>query len=132
MTTAPRWRWKKLAEQYGIAISRETLRQWLIAAKLWRARRARVEQAHVWRARRARYGELVQWDTSEHDWLEGRGEKLYLIPSIGRQVGRESNPDALSVRRWKSRSASKNASLMARRDDAIVGVWEKVFEKFAF
>ena len=37
---------------------------------------------HVWRARRARYGELVQWDTSEHDWLEGRGEKLYLIAMI--------------------------------------------------
>src|SRR5256884_4761743 len=32
--------------------------------------------------RRARYGELVQWDTSEHDWLEGRGEKLYLIAMI--------------------------------------------------
>src|SRR5450631_1598345 len=73
---------EELAEQYGIAISRETLRQWLIEAKLWRARRARVEQAHVWRARRARYGELVQWDTSEHDWLEGRGEKLYLIAMI--------------------------------------------------
>jgi transposase InsO family protein len=25
---------------------------------------------------------LVQWDTSEHDWLEGRGEKLYLIAMI--------------------------------------------------
>ncbi|MGA8216612.1 MAG: ISNCY family transposase, partial [Candidatus Sulfotelmatobacter sp.] len=73
---------EELAEQHGIAISRETLRQWLIEAKLWRARRARVEQAHVWRARRARYGELVQWDTSEHDWLEGRGEKLYLIAMI--------------------------------------------------
>jgi hypothetical protein len=73
---------EELAEQYGIAISRETLRQGLIEAKLWRARRARVEQAHVWRARRARYGELVQWDTSEHDWLEGRGEKLYLIAMI--------------------------------------------------
>jgi transposase-like protein len=73
---------EELAEQYGITISRETLRQWLIEAKLWRARRARVEQAHVWRARRARYGELVQWDTSEHDWLEGRGEKLYLIAMI--------------------------------------------------
>jgi len=24
----------------------------------------------------------VQWDTSEHDWLEGRGEKLYLIVMI--------------------------------------------------
>jgi len=26
--------------------------------------------------------ELVQWDTSEHDWLEGRREKLYLILRI--------------------------------------------------
>jgi transposase InsO family protein len=24
----------------------------------------------------------VQWDTSEHDWLEGRGEKMYLIHMI--------------------------------------------------
>jgi hypothetical protein len=24
----------------------------------------------------------VQWDTSEHEWLEGRGEKLYLIAMI--------------------------------------------------
>lgn len=73
---------EELAEDYGIVISRESLRQWLIEAKLWRARPARVERAHVWRARRARYGELVQWDTSEHDWLEGRGEKLYLISMI--------------------------------------------------
>jgi transposase len=73
---------EELAEQHGIAISRETLRRWLIEARLWRRRRARVEQAHVWRARRARYGELVQWDTSEHDWLEGRGEKFYLIAMI--------------------------------------------------
>jgi len=27
-------------------------------------------------------GELVQWNISEHDWLEGRGEKLYLIGMI--------------------------------------------------
>jgi len=56
---------EELAEQHGIAISRETLRKWLIEAKLWRARRARVEQAHLWRARRARYGELVQWDAAK-------------------------------------------------------------------
>ena len=73
---------EELAEQHGITLSRETLRKWLIETKLWRARRARVEQAHVWRARRARYGELVQWDSSEHHWLEGRGEKLYLIAMI--------------------------------------------------
>src|SRR5215475_10309493 len=73
---------EELAEQHGIAVSRETLRKWLIEAKLWRRRRARIEQVHVWRARRPRYGQLVQWDTSEHDWLEGRGERLYLIGMI--------------------------------------------------
>src|SRR5215469_15085061 len=73
---------EELAGQHGIQVSRETLRQWLMEARLWRRRRARIEPVHVWRARRARYGELVQWDTSEHDWLEGRGEKLYLIAMI--------------------------------------------------
>jgi Integrase core domain len=37
---------------------------------------------HPRRQRRGSRGELVQWDTSEHDWLEGRGEKLYLIHMI--------------------------------------------------
>ena len=73
---------EEMAEEHGIQVSRETLRQWLMEAKLWRARRARVERVHTWRARRARWGELLQWDTSEHDWLEGRGEKLYLIAMI--------------------------------------------------
>ena len=71
-----------LAERHGIAASRETVRGWMLAAGLWRQRRARVERVHTWRARRAQCGELVQWDTSEHDWLEGRGEKLYLILMI--------------------------------------------------
>ncbi len=71
-----------LAEGHGIAVSRETLRGWMIAAQLWRPRRARVERVHTWRLRRSQWGELVQWDTSEHDWLEGRGEKLYLVLMI--------------------------------------------------
>src|ERR1700693_5023921 len=73
---------EELTEDYGIRVNRETLRQWRSAAKLWRARRSRIERAHIWRPRRARFGELLQWDTSEHDWLEGRGEKLYLIAMI--------------------------------------------------
>ncbi len=28
------------------------------------------------------FGEMVQWDTSDHDWLEGRGERLYLMHMI--------------------------------------------------
>jgi hypothetical protein len=54
----------------------------MIGAGLWRAKGQKVEKVHQWRARRSCRGELVQWDTSEHDWLEGRGEKLYLIHMI--------------------------------------------------
>jgi transposase len=71
-----------LADKHDIEVSKETVRQWMIRTKLWRAKERKVKAVHVWRPRRSRFGELVQWDTSEHDWLEGRGEKLYLIAMI--------------------------------------------------
>src|SRR5579864_5654441 len=71
-----------LDKKHGIQASKETVRKWMIVGKLWRAKKERVKQVHVWRPRRSRFGELVQWDTSEHDWLEGRGERLYLIAMI--------------------------------------------------
>jgi len=60
-----------LSKEHGIDIGREALRQIMIVAGLWRARGQKVEKAHQWRPRRSCRGELVQWDTSEHDWLEG-------------------------------------------------------------
>lgn len=71
-----------LHKKHGIEASKETVRQWMIRGKLWQAKPEKVKKIHVWRPRRSRFGELVQWDTSEHDWLEGRGEKLYLIVMI--------------------------------------------------
>lgn len=71
-----------LAKKHDVEMGREALRQIMIGAGLWRARRQTVEAVHPWRQRRNCRGELVQWDTSEHDWLEGRGEKLYLIHMI--------------------------------------------------
>jgi len=71
-----------LASGHGIVASKETVRQWMIRTKLWRGKKQRVRQVHTWRPRRSRLGELVQWDTSLHDWLEGRGEKLCLIAMI--------------------------------------------------
>jgi len=71
-----------LAKKHDIAVSRETVRQWMIEAKLWKARKQRIEKVHEWRPRRSRFGELVQWDTSPHDWLEGRGEEILLINMI--------------------------------------------------
>ena len=71
-----------LGKRHGIAASRETVRQWMMRGKLWQGKTEKVKEVHLWRPRRSRLGELVQWDTSEHDWLEGRGEKLYLIAMI--------------------------------------------------
>ena len=71
-----------LGKHHKLEASRETVRQWMIAAQLWKPRRQRVEKVHMWRERRSRWGELVQWDTSDHDWLEGRGERLKLIAMI--------------------------------------------------
>ncbi len=89
-----------LAKKHDIEVSRETVRQWMIGAKLWRARKERVEEIHEWRPRRSRFGELVQWDTSEHDWLEGRGGKIYLINMID---------DATS--RWFARFVASDSTL---------------------
>jgi hypothetical protein len=71
-----------LHKRHQITVSKETLRRWMAKARLWRASRRRVVEVHQWRPRRSRWGELVQWDTSDHDWLEGRGELIYLIAMI--------------------------------------------------
>jgi len=66
----------------------------------------------VWRPRRECFGELVQWDTSEHDWLEGRGPKLYLIGmmddatsrALGRFVEHDSTAENMRLLwRWLER-----------------------------
>jgi len=71
-----------LHKLHQITVSKETLRHWMTQAGLWRAGHLRVVEVHQWRPRRSRCGELVQWDTSTHDWLEGRGETIYLISMI--------------------------------------------------
>ena len=72
-----------LEKKHRLRIGREALRQIMIEAGLWHSRTQPIERVHQWRARRECRGELVQWDTSDHDWLEGRGdERLYLIHMI--------------------------------------------------
>lgn len=72
-----------LSDHHSIVVSKETLRKWLTQAGLWQSKPRRVKQIHTWRARRMCRGELVQWDTSIHDWLEGRSQQpLKLIAMI--------------------------------------------------
>jgi hypothetical protein len=102
---APTFAAEQLAKQFGIRISNETLRQWMIEARMWKPRVRRIEQAHSWRPRRSAFGELVQWDTSEHDWLEKRGSVRYLVSFIddatswswGRFVERDATPQNMGV-----------------------------------
>ena len=74
---------EQLGKRHQIQVSKETVRQWMIAEGMWESKRRKVREVHPWRPRRSHYGELVQWDTSDHDWLEGRGEPVrYLVRMI--------------------------------------------------
>ena len=64
---------EQLAKHHRIHVGKETLRGWMIAAGMWQPGSRRIQDVHSWRPRRSGFGELVQWDTSDHDWLEGRG-----------------------------------------------------------
>src|SRR5579864_5641461 len=96
---------EQLAKRHSIEVSKETVRSWMMAAGLWKSRPRRLLQRHPWRARRAGCGELVQWDTSTHDWLEGRGEARYLVRLIddatsrswGRFVVRDGTRENMAV-----------------------------------
>ena len=71
-----------LSRKHQLPIGREALRKLMLEAGLWRGRHRQTQEIHAWRPRRCARGEMVQWDTSEHDWLEGRGPRLYLIHMI--------------------------------------------------
>jgi transposase len=73
---------EQLAKRHKIRVGKETLRGWMTETGIWRPGTRKLEQVHQWRARRSAFGELVQWDTSDHDWLEGRGPVRYLVRMI--------------------------------------------------
>lgn len=72
---------EKLAKRDGVVVKARTLRQWLLEAGLIQPRRRRAKHRSR-RTRRACFGEMIQADASEHDWLEGRGPRLTLVGMI--------------------------------------------------
>lgn len=77
-----------LQRDHGFGFSVETLRGWMMAAGLWRAKQRRAVRVHSPRPRRSCLGELVQIDGSHHDWFEGRSSKCCLIAFIDDATGR--------------------------------------------
>jgi hypothetical protein len=132
---------EKLAERDGIEVSREWLRQRMIEAPLRTVRRRRVRH-HTWRERRPCFGELVQMDTSEHAWFEGRGEaepvlvtmiddatsrvRMRFYPSdtteanldlLGRYLRRHGRPLAL----YEDRNSIFHVNRPPSREEALAG-----------
>ena len=72
---------EKLQELKGIKVSKETLRNAMIGAGVWRAKaqRAKYRQRRI---RRSMIGVLIQLDGSPHDWFEDRGPKCTALVFI--------------------------------------------------
>ncbi|GAC1412142.1 MAG: ISNCY family transposase [Candidatus Velthaea sp.] len=77
----PQFASEKLLERHGIRINRETLRQEMSKAGLWKAH-PRRRRSHPPRERRPCFGDLVQIDGSPHAWFEERAPKCTLIVFI--------------------------------------------------
>ena len=70
---------EKLRAEENLAVSRETVRRILRAAKLASPQKRRPRQYRSRRLPRPRFGMMALTDASRHDWLEGRGPQLTLI-----------------------------------------------------
>jgi transposase len=70
---------EKLCAEEGLALSRESVRRILRAAKLASPQKRRPRQYRSRRPPRPRFGMMALTDASRHDWLEGRGPVLTLI-----------------------------------------------------
>ena len=73
---------EKLVDVHGCRLSVETLRKWMVAEGVWRAKASRAARAHQSRPRRECVGDLVRIDGSPRDWFEGRGPVRALIVHI--------------------------------------------------
>src|SRR4051812_35594672 len=108
-----------LTERHELEIPRQTVRRWLETSGAREPKRARRKR-HPRRERRPRRDELVQLDTSKHEWFERRGGSgyTYLICGIddatsevsGRfYEGDTSLANMDVIRRWVERSGRPGA-----------------------
>ena len=98
---------EKLAEEHGVKVGKETLRQLLLREGLWQRKRER-DKHRSRRERRQCFGEMAQADASEHDWLEGRGPRMVLLGMIDDATNR------ILVRFYPSETTEAYMDLLGR------------------
>ncbi len=77
---------EKLFELHHIALSKETLRKWLLEEGLWKRARKTKARKQL-RERKPCFGEMLQLDGSHHDWFENRRDKAVLMSFIDDATG---------------------------------------------
>jgi hypothetical protein len=78
---------EKLFEIEKIKISDETLRKWLLGESKEHEWCRKKRPHRKWRERKEHFGEMIQVDGSEHDWLEGRGSEMTLMGHVDDATG---------------------------------------------
>ena len=104
----PKLACEKLAEEDGYRLSKETVRQWMVDAGLWQAKRQKKARVHQTRPRRERVGELVQTDGSPHAWLEGRGPTGSLVAFVD-----DATSLVLAARFWPAETTEAYLRMLA-------------------
>lgn len=82
---------EKLLQRHEIKLSKESVRQLMIQAGLWKGKKRKQVKVHQQRERREALGELVQTDGSPHAWFEKRGEPCCLLVIIDDATGKLLN-----------------------------------------
>lgn len=78
---------EKLVEVEGLRVSRASVRRILREARVGPVRGRRALKHRKRRDRRPQAGQMILWDGSRHDWLEGRGTRLCLMAAIDDATG---------------------------------------------
>jgi hypothetical protein len=98
----------------NIKLSRETTRQIMISENFWHPKRSKVATHRIRRERKEHFGELVQFDGSDHAWLEERAPKSTLLLFID---------DATSIIVWAGFYPSESTN-------SVLHVSKNYFEKW--
>ena len=69
---------EQLLSYHGIEVNHETLRRWMRSKSIMTSIR-KLRPHRRKRERRTFFGEMVQFDGSDHDWFEGRGARCTLL-----------------------------------------------------
>lgn len=80
---------EQLKEKHQIQLSKEKVRQIMIAEKLWSPKNRKTNKEYrSWRPRKEYYGEMQQFDGSYHNWFEERAGEYCLLAAIDDATGK--------------------------------------------